>query len=498
MAEASDRRPPAAVDLLIIGGGITGAGILEAASHAGLSTLLVDRADFASGTSSASSKLVHGGLRYLAHGHWRLTWESVRERARLLRDLPGLVQPQPFLMPVYEGQRPGRALLRVGLAVYDAMAGHARSQWMSASQALAAEPTLLRQGLLGALRYEDAQTDDARLVLRLIFEAQRRGARAINYMSAERLREDDASIVGARLRDELSGERHELRARVVMEACGPQCGALSHAISVPRLRPLRGSHLLFSARRFALRHAVSWLHPRDRRPVFAFPWEGATLCGTTDVDHVFTEQERPRIAREEFDYLLEALAHQFPDLALNSTDVLATYAGVRPVIAGGQADPSAESRESALWSEPGHVLVTGGKLTTFRVTARRALAAAGLVGQLPKRARSKEPMPRELARYGPDYSVWKAAQPEALRQTLPGSEVCWAELRWAAEHEHVQHLDDLLLRRLRIGLTLADGGVSLLPLVRVHCAAALDWDEARWQAEEIRYRGIWGREHGLP
>lgn len=497
MAEASARQPRARVDLLIIGGGITGAGILEAASHAGLECLLVDRGDFASGTSSASSKLVHGGLRYLASGHWRLTWESVRERARLLRDLPGLVLPQPFLLPVYEGQRPGRVLLRTGLALYDAMAGHARSHWMSASQALAAEPTLLRRGLLGALQYEDAQTDDARLVLRLIFEAQARGAQAINYMSAQTLRDDDTSVVGARLRDEISGERHELRARVVLEACGPHCGMLAPAPSAPRLRPLRGSHLLFSARRFALRHAVSWLHPRDRRPVFAYPWEGATLCGTTDVDHVLGE-ERPRITGEELDYLLEALARQFPDLGLSPADVLATYAGLRPVVASGEAAPSAESRESALWSQAGHVLVTGGKLTTFRVTARQALAAAGLTGRLPKVPRSQQGMPREQARYGSDYALWKAAQAEALREPVPGSTYCWAELRWAAEREQVQHLDDLLLRRLRLGLTVPDGGLALLAQVRAHCAAALGWDDARWQAEESRYRAIWAREHGLP
>jgi glycerol-3-phosphate dehydrogenase len=491
-------------DLIVIGGGITGAGILREAARTGCRVLLLEAGDYASGTSSWSSKLVHGGLRYLRTGQWRLTLESVRERKRLLAEAAGLINPLPFLLPRYPGSRPARWQMRLGLWLYDRMAGERRSGSLSAEQALATTPSLRREELLGALCYEDASTDDARLVLRLILDAQELGAQARNYTPAALWREQDR-VCGVELPGAGWQPPQRLRARVVVNATGVWARRLDPR--GPRLRPLRGSHLLFPAARLPLQHAVSWPHPRDQRPVFAYPWEGAVLYGTTDLDHS-GELDHPHISAAESLYLMEGLQFQFPRLWLSTRDILASFSGIRPVVAGGRGDPSAESRESALWSEPGLVGVTGGKLTTFRVTARQVLARA---------AEQHPPLqPR------PDAALFDGATHVASQQRLygrlgvtaagrllqetPGEErtlidtspYTWAELRWAARHEQVRHLDDLLLRRTRLGLVLPDGAAAVLPRLRAICQEELGWDDARWQQEQDRYQRHWQQQHRPP
>jgi len=489
-------------DLIVVGGGITGAGVLREAVRSGARVLLVEQGDFASGTSSASSKLVHGGLRYLKEGHWRLTLESVRERERLLLDAPGLVEAQPFLMPLYRGARPGPLLMRAGLAVYDLMAGRWRSHWLSRTELLQQEPGLRAEALRGAMYYEDARTDDARLVLRLIFEAVDAGAEALNYTQAELCLEGER-VTGLRLRDVDTGAERLIDAGLVIQAAG--CWAAG-APGAPALRPLRGSHFLFPAQRLPLRQAVSWLHPRDRRPVFAYPWEGAVLYGTTDLDHDGGPLE-PCMSEAEAEYLIEGLRHQFPGLSLGAADALSVYAGVRPIVDDGAGNPSAASRESALWSAPGLVGITGGKLTTFAVTARQVLAEAAR--QLPQLA-PREPAPlfaapagggcqRLQGRLGPAAVAHIAADFAAEAWERVGdTPYTWAELRWALRHERVRHLGDLLLRRTRLGLLLPQGGEAQLPRIGLLCRAELGWDERRWQVEAEAYRELWHRRHAPP
>lgn len=489
-------------DLVVIGGGITGAGVFREAVRSGARVLLVEAGDYASGTSSASSKLVHGGLRYLKSGQWRLTRESVRERQRLLREAPGLVAPLPFVMPIYADRPPGRWLMQIGLRLYDAMAGVRRSAWLGADAALAREPTLRREQLRGAMLYEDAQTDDARLVLRLIVDAVAAGGTAINYTEA-RLRRDGARVAGVTLRDVADGSEREIGAAVVVNATGAWADRLDGAPpGAPKLRPLRGSHLLFSAQQLPLRQAVSWLHPRDGRPVFAYPWEGAILYGTTDLDHD-DDLAQPRPTAAELAYLIEGLQAQFPDHPLQAHEALAAYAGVRPVVAGGQADPSSESRESAMWTAPGLVGITGGKLTTFRLTAHEVLNAAArqLPGLRPPPAAPLfEPQAddRLAARYGLAGAAAIGAAPEAERLPLGDTPYCLAELRWALQHESVLHLDDLLLRRTRLGLVSPRGGEALYAPIGALCRAVLGWDETRWLRECERYRTIWHTRHAPP
>lgn len=485
-------------DLIIVGGGVSGAGLFREASRSGLRVLLVDARDFASGTSSASSKLVHGGLRYLKNGQWRLTLESVRERQILLREAPGLVQTLPFLMPIYRDRPPGRWLMRFGLWLYDRMAGRSVSRWLDAGQTLQRQPQLRREQLLGAMYYEDAQTDDARLVLRLLQAGRERGQTACNYMAAQLLREG-SRVSGVRLHDAIDGGTREIGAALVVSATGAGADQLTGDAQAPRLRPLRGSHLVFPAARWPLRQAVSWLHPRDRRPVFAYPWLGAVLYGTTDLDHAGDRWASCATAQE-IDYLLEGAAAQFPDLHLQAGDALCSFAGVRPVLADGEGDPSSASRESALWQSPGLIGIAGGKLTTFRLTARQVLRLASR--ELPALAPSATAAlfdDRDDADILPSRFGRHAAQIRALGtdelQRIGDTPYCWAELRWSLRHESVQHLDDLLLRRTRLGLLCAAGGAEHLPRIAALCQVELDWDQMRWQDERARYLALWRERH---
>ncbi len=505
-------------DMIVIGGGITGAGILREATRLGLRVLLLEQRDFAWGTSSRSSKLVHGGLRYLSQGQPRLTYESVRERQFLLENAPGLVDPLGFLLATYKGDRPGRFLFSIGLALYDAMAGEWAHRFLPPEKFLLLAPRVRQEGLVGGFHYVDAQTDDARLVFRVIQEAMAEGGAALNYARVTRLIREDGTVSGVEIRDSLTGREATLRARVVVNATGAWADDLRRQVGQPpRLRPIRGSHLVFPAWRLPVAQAVSFLHPVDRRPVFVIPWEGVTLVGTTDVDHHEPLNREPRISPQEAAYLMTAVQTEFPSLALELDDVQATFAGVRPVVGTGKADPSKESREHVVWQEDGLLTVTGGKLTTFRLIALDAITAArsrlpdlspvdrslsmlnpvsddapGLAG-LDSRVRR-----RLLGRYGALAPlVVEDAAPDELT-AIPGTRTLWAELRWAARREHVVHLDDLLLRRVRLGLLLPKGGAELLPQIREICQAELAWDDERWAAEESAYLVLWQAHHAPP
>ncbi|HVA27918.1 MAG TPA: glycerol-3-phosphate dehydrogenase/oxidase, partial [Candidatus Baltobacteraceae bacterium] len=339
-------------DVLVIGGGITGAGIAHEAARYGLRALLVERGDFACGTSSRSSKMVHGGLRYLKEGKIGLTRESVRERERLLREAPGLVEPLSFLAPHYRARKPGKTLYGIGLAMYDVLGGTWKHRFVDAEEALQLVPGLRHEDLIGAHVFADATTDDARLVLRVLQEAQDLGALAINYVEVVGLVRDGARVVGANLVERVTGARAEIAARVVINATGASADALRASVGEsPKLRPLRGSHLLVPDWRLPLAQAVAFSHPRDGRPVFAYPWSGMTLVGTTDIDHRGDLRDEPSITPDEVAYLVEALADVFPDLAIGRPDIVSTFAGVRPVVASGAADPSRESRDQMLLEE---------------------------------------------------------------------------------------------------------------------------------------------------
>ncbi|RPI22882.1 MAG: glycerol-3-phosphate dehydrogenase/oxidase, partial [Chloroflexota bacterium] len=352
-------------DIVVIGGGITGAGILREASRLGLKTLLVEKRDFAWGTSSRSSKLVHGGLRYLKEGKIRLTRASVLEREQLMHEGPGLIDPLGFLLTIYKGDFPGRWTMRMGLSVYDLLALRWDHEYYSPQDFEMLAPHISRSGLECGFRYGDAQTDDARLVLRVIREAVADGGTAINYVAAETLLwgEDpetgQKTVAGVRLCDNTQPRRCDVKARAVINATGAWADQLrSQAGGAERIRPLRGSHLIFPAWRLPVAQAVNLWHPIDKRPVFIFPWEGVALVGTTDLDHDQPLDGEPGISPEEVAYLMAAVEAQFPSLGLGLEDIISTYSGVRPVIGTGKADPSKESREHVIWEENGLLTVT--------------------------------------------------------------------------------------------------------------------------------------------
>ncbi|WP_409319093.1 glycerol-3-phosphate dehydrogenase/oxidase [Pseudomonas sp. KCJK9016] len=505
-------------DLIVIGGGISGAGILREAARRGWRCLLLEQRDFAWGTSSRSSKMVHGGLRYIAKGQWRLTRDSVRERQRLLDEAPGLVEPMSFMMPHYRGGFPGPRVLGGLLSVYDALAGRRAHCFHDAQQLRFLAPGVKEHDLLGGTCFVDALTDDARLVMRVLSEARADGAVALNGMRVEHLLRENGRVCGVQVEDCEAGASLQLRCGVLAVATGAWAERLRPPEAPRQLRPLRGSHLLLPGWRLPVAQAFTFLHERDRRPVFVFPWEGATVIGTTDLDHRENLDQSASISAEELDYLLAACQQSFPGAEVTAADVLSTWSGVRPVVgsaAGEHQDkPSNETREHVLWQEPGCVTLAGGKLTTFRPQAIEVLkACADMLGRsfednaAPVFA-AVPPLAipglgpgqwRRLAgRHGRDLPRLAQRVAELGHETVGATDALWAELAFACEAEMVLHLDDLLLRRTRLGLLLPRGGADCFPAIRQLCQSRLGWNDEHWQQEQQRYQALWQRHHGLP
>jgi glycerol-3-phosphate dehydrogenase len=503
-------------DLIIIGGGITGAGVLRQAVAAGLKSLLVEANDFAFGTSSRSSKLIHGGFRYLRNKQINVTKESVRERERMLREAPNLVTSLSFLLPNFERYHFPSWKLGLGVMIYDLLAPKWNHRKCSPIQLRKACPFLNAAGLIGGFQYYDAVMDDARVLLRVLREAVQAGGVALNYTRAEKLlRTGDGQVCGTLLRDRVSpdGNSVEVKAKVVVNASGAWSDEIRNQLGQPaRLRRLRGSHLVFRRDKLPVDQALTLFHPRDGRAMFVIPWEGATIIGTTDIDHdpgLDKKYIEPFASEEEINYMTEAVSFLFPGLGLTERDIVSSFSGLRPVIHTGAATPSKESRAHALWEEDGLITITGGKYTTFRIMSRqtvdRVLARLGK-SEMASRERIFDPLP-DLSSFSLDsltlaylagrhgnetarlLEVAKQGELEPIEQ-LPN---VWAELRWAAREEGVEHLDDLLLRRVRLGLLLPHGASDLLGRIRSIVQPELGWNDERWQQEETAYLQTWQR-----
>lgn len=506
-------------DMVIVGGGIIGAGILREAARRGLRAVLLEQRDFAWGTSSRSSKMVHGGLRYILQGDIQLTRESLQERERLLKEAPGLIDRMGYYFTVRKGRFPGRISFSLLLAFYDLMAGIKDHHYLKRGDVQQRFPGIESQGLRGACYYTDTVTDDARLVLRILQEAIAAGGQAANYVKVENLLKTGDRVDGVVAVNTETGERASIKAKAVINATGTWADRLRNEVNPEvRVRPLRGSHLVLARSRLPVQDCLTIFHPRDKRPVFAFPWEGATVIGTTDLDHDQDPDAEATISSSEVDYLLEAVADQFPQHAISRDDIISTWSGVRPVIGSDKSkDPSKERRNHAVWVDNGLVTVTGGKLTTFRKIALDAInAATGTLGELkvtePDEAvfripatggsaigTADEPWAQRLAgRYGARATELFDGAGEAERTKIDDTEFCLAECRWAARNESVVHLDDLLLRRTRLGSLLHRGGEAIFPALERICAEELHWDPAKWEAELARYREIWSRHYYLP
>ena len=517
--ERAWRRLHDPLDVLVVGGGITGAGILHEAALRGLAVALVERGDFGSGTSSRSSKLIHGGLRYLKRMQLGITRTACRERDLLAITNPHLVSTMRFLYPSYEQDATPGWQVDLGLAMYDHLtpARHHHER-VDAETAASLVPALARPGLEFGLLYDDAVADDARLVLAVVSAGVLAGGAALSYAPLEEfLRDRSGRVCGAVVRDLESGATARVRASVVVNATGVWCDQLRSLAGERRrrLRPSRGSHLLFPRERMPLDLAVTALSPDDGRPVFAVPHAEGTLVGTTDLFHTGAlDDARP--AEEEIAYLLRFAQRCFPARRLGRGDICGAFAGVRPVLSSHAEHPSEASREEAVWEERGLVSTAGGKLTTFRATAEKvmstvlrvlpeerreaALPARSAAVALPWRA-DPDAVGAALTGLGVEREVSRAlvrrlgalalpaaagAAPDALRPLADGLDVCGAELGFQARCGGVAHLEDLLLRRVRLGMWQPRRCLELAPRLRPLLRRRLGWPVARWNTEVER------------
>jgi glycerol-3-phosphate dehydrogenase len=497
-------------DLVIVGGGITGAGVLREAARSGYRTLLIEQQDFAWGTSSRSSKMIHGGLRYLVSGDLKLTRESLSERERLLREAPGLIERMGYYYVLRKGSFPGRFVMNAVLAVYDFIAGISDHRFIKLPQILEKFPGVKKEGLNGACYYTDAVTDDARLVMRVLQESSSSTTAAINYVRAGDLLLEDDDVVGVQIEDGETGEHFSLKTPVVINATGAWADRLRNQLnSETRIRPLRGSHLIFPAKLLPVSAVLALPHPDDKRAAFIYPWEGTTVIGTTDLDHTDDLDNEASITEQEVRYLMRIVESEFPEASISRSEIISTWAGVRPVIAAEDArDPSKERRDHAVWFDKGLVTVSGGKLTTFRLIALDALAAAAPL--LPDANTSTDeqifsqptsavrPLTLMQSRYGTlaDQAV-SAAQPGEER-SIDNTRFSLSDCRWAARSESVMHLDDLLLRRTRLALLLPNGASELFPALEKICSEELGWNSQRWTEEQQRYESIIARYYAVP
>ncbi len=505
-------------DMVIAGGGITGAGIAREAARRGMKVLLVERQDYAWGTSSRSSKMVHGGLRYIAAGDIKTTMHSVKERERLMKEAPGLVDQMSYLMAHYKGGFPGPFIFNTLLSIYDFFAGKRYRKYHKLENFEYLSPLINEDNLIGGTQFADAVTDDSRLVVRVLREAQKDGADVINYVGVKSLLKDGNKVTGAVLENAETGETYNINAKVVINATGAWGDELRGEVSEEKnIRPARGSHVVVPSWRLPVGAAFTTMHPEDQRPIFIFPWEGRTVIGTTDLDNNGIDNSETSMTRDELVYLLKVANHQFPKAELIEKDIISSWAGVRPLVSSGALNPSKEKRDHSVWNDNGLVTVSGGKLTTFRLIALDVLQAASQY--LPKLdardngadifTRSKtthllfKKLPSYLQKrlhghYGMDGDALLAQAKENELDLIPGAQAMWAELRWSASNEAVVHLDDLLLRRTRVGLLVEKGGLIFEEKIKQICSEELNWTEAKWQQELQRYQGIWNKYYSIP
>ncbi len=505
-------------DVIVIGGGITGAGVLRESVRRGYKSLLIEQQDFAWGSSSRSSKMVHGGLRYLAAGNISLTRHALQEREGLIREAPLLVKRLGYYYPLYKNRFPPPFAASILFWLYDRLAGIRDHRRIGNDELGRVFTELDRSQLNGAFYYTDAVTDDARLTLRVLQESVQVGGSVRNYTRAARLLKERGRVIGLMAEDRETGQEAPLNARVVINATGAWADRLGNAaLAGMKIRPQRGSHLILSADKFPVSHAIFLLHPEDGRRLFIYPWEGQTIVGTTDIYHPQDLDIAASMTLVELNYLLTAAQQLFPERPPTRDDVTSTWSGVRPIITSGKSrNPSKASREHKVWVEEGLVSCSGGKLTTFHHMALDVLAGAQKFLPPPTEtlnlriftspsATGAEITPEDpemgerlLGRYGQSAVALMASAPEHERTLIPGTHTFPAQVRWALQHESVLHLDDLMLRRTRLGILLKNGGAEVLDKIKPLCQEILGWDEVKWRQEVKRYREVISSYYAVP
>ncbi|HEY4216669.1 MAG TPA: glycerol-3-phosphate dehydrogenase/oxidase [Gemmatimonadaceae bacterium] len=504
-------------DVLIIGGGITGCGIARDAALRGLSVALVEKDDFASGTSSRSSRLVHGGLRYLENGYLHLVFESSAERRRLLQLAPHLVRPLQFTWPVYEGDRIPRWKLEAGLTLYDALSlfrNVARHKRLSRTFVLEDEPKLNPDGLVGGARYYDAATNDARLTLANALGASQAGAVVLNHARVTELLFEGGLVAGATVLDAFSDRVTHVRASVVVNATGPWSDDLRGMDegAIPAVRGSKGVHIAVARERVGNNYALTLTSPRDGRVFFVLPADSQAIIGTTDT-YTSATPDDVRPSNEDVRYLLDSANAYFAAARLTTNDVMSAWAGIRPLLPSAGVTPGGASREHAITSSAhGLLSITGGKLTTSRV-----MAADMMKDVLHRLNRQRGPdVAKSTPVFGGDFSslndliakavvavrdirlathlvsaygskwtdVWAMiCAPGGRPVVVNGLPYTIGELRYCKEHEMALTFADLFIRRTHLAFETRDHGLDAAK----YSADALGWSGEAQRAALAAY-----------
>lgn len=474
-------------DLAIVGGGILGAGIARDAVLRGLNVALVEQGDFASGTSSRSTKLIHGGLRYLEHAAFGLVAEACRERSILLRNAPHLVRPLSFLLPAYAGDERSLTLMRLGTTIYDwltprdsALPGH---RTLSPSEAIAEEPSLPSRGLRGAVLFYDCQMDDARLCLETILDAARQGAACANYCVVAGWRRERDRITALQVVDRVTQAPFDVRAKIFVNATGPWVEHLTTLATLGKspfaLSPTKGAHLLLPV--INRQHGLYFQSRRDRRMIFLLPWDELSLLGTTDTDF----RQPPEAAAADADdvsYLLGELQSLLPDRRLEPRDLITSFAGVRALLRADRHFPSRRSREERIaWQTENLLCVAGGKYTTFRSIADKVVRKAA------------RRLKRKLEQCPTASSPLANRRPVLTGEPLSKSPPVFAsDIVHACREEMALTLADVMRRRTRLALS-RHGDAATAERVSRIMAEELDWNEHERQQQIESYLVEWDR-----
>ncbi len=535
------------VDLIVIGGGITGAGIVRDAARRGLRVALFEQNDIAYGTSSRSSKLIHGGLRYLAEYEFSLVFESVSERRVVLDLAPHLVNPLAFLFPVYQGSQKSLRMIDAGMWLYDGLSlfrSPKRHRTLKPSEVAEEEPMLKQEGLQGAPLYYDCSTDDSRLTLETIIDATQNGAVVVNWARVDALTKDERGRVsGVVVRNVRDGSLREVKAHTVINATGPWTDEVL-AMSGPRtgklLRPTKGIHVVVEREKLPVQHAVVLSHPTDDRVLFALPWGERTYLGTTDTDYEGAPGEE-RATLEDVDYLIAASNHHFPNNHIGRDDVISTWAGLRPLIAPepevGEISESRVSREhQILIGEDGLITIAGGKLTTYRKMAKECVDVAvnllKLTDKLPDDIHSGQTfkfplpgavgwpedddhskvavelskacdcdLPAEVSRhlintYGMralELAKLCAGTPSLMKPIVPGRVEIMAQVDFGVREELAASVTDIMLRRTQIFFRDHDQGLGAVDEVATRMAHLIGWSDDEKQKSIDDYKATVAR-----
>ena len=528
-------------DIVVVGGGITGAGIARDAALRGLRVALFEKSDYGSGTSSKSSKLIHGGLRYLEHGEIGLVFESVSERRVQGQVAPHLVRPLRFMVPIFEGDRVGLETMNLGLWIYDTLAmfrAPGLHKTHRGEKAGDLEPSLRREGLRGAIEYYDCITDDARLVLENVLDARDAGADCRNHTEVIGVERRRGRVCAVRVRDALTGAVEEVATHAVVVAAGPWTDQVAERLELgvagPLLRPTKGVHLVFRREVLPLERAITVISPIDGRVMFAIPWRGRLVLGTTDTDFHGRPDDVWADAADAA-YLCESASRTFPGAHFSPDQVIATWAGLRPLIHEDAEAASDVSREHQIYvRDDGVLLIAGGKLTTYRLMAKEAVRAAirwlrdtdsdlfedrqlvrprtkrrplpgargldgpgrGALARLAGRLAAEHELAPELADHlAAVYGTRADAVLELMRSDpalaepmQPDLPYVWAEVVFAVEHDLARTVEDVLSRRVPLLLVGLDQGLDVADRAAELIGTRLGWDAASRERELERYR----------